>query len=607
MREWHCQVHNCDIRVIIYNPVTDNLLSNDNAFQTAALWHQHGWFESTQQIFWLVQMTTAAGVQAQIALQQTASKVLPGQIVLRGKRLPADLPIEMLTAALTALTRLPLRLRYNILKIHLEMFFQPQLDGQDRQPLRAQLKELGYTPVVSTVYPHTLQIDLTQDLKQIFAGLHKTARRHIRAVEKNPVSIMPIAEHRYAERLDQLLDAVMRRTGGTKDKLNWQQTLDFCRNHPDKAQIFGLFDNNKHGPQSLLAFAMGINHGNCVEYNIAAVCRETTIRMPMAYGPAWAMIEWAHKQGCSWFDFGGVTQGVASQGASPDESRRDESTKESVNNYDPLAGISDFKRYFTKDVQQVCEEWVLLPNPLRAHLAQVLRNSARKIRNVLTVMSLIVSGMAITNVVVEPVFSDTGIQSDALMDGSFSISNGSIKLQLKNQFKLGYSGKGENGYARLQQKLSLHDGQQYQCQADYFLPSGFYQAQQGQIALMRWDNWSLYPDHTDQGGVAINRHGQLVMMFQQMNTSYHQLGNTTVLEEGKWHTLRLIQTLSEMDGSALSELWHNDLKVLTSNLANTNGRPVTRMRFGIVSVHAGRQVNDINMYIDNINCNVSNP
>jgi hypothetical protein len=45
-----------------------------------------------------------------------------------------------------------------------------------------------------------------------------------------------------------------------------------------------------------------------------------------------------------------------------------------------LEGISEFKRYFSREVAEVGAEWVLEPVPVRARIADVVSNGADSIR-----------------------------------------------------------------------------------------------------------------------------------------------------------------------------------------------------------------------------------
>ncbi len=128
--------------------------------------------------------------------------------------------------------------------------------------------------------------------------------------------------------------------------------IGFCTRHPDLARLVGLFQSGVSGPNALLAFALCFFHGDHAQYVTAASTRESSLKIPLAYGVAWDLLCWAKSEGATWFDFGGITDGTQGDSA------------------DLLGGISDFKRYFSKNVVEVGEEWVLEPRRVRAGLAR---------------------------------------------------------------------------------------------------------------------------------------------------------------------------------------------------------------------------------------------
>ena len=71
----------------------------------------------------------------------------------------------------------------------------------------------------------------------------------------------------------------------------------------------------------------------------------------------WDLIGWAKRTGGTWFDLGGVTAGTVGSG-------------------DPVGGISDFKRLFSKDAIDVAEDWVFTPRRLPAGVATLLSTGA---------------------------------------------------------------------------------------------------------------------------------------------------------------------------------------------------------------------------------------
>ncbi len=205
-------------------------------------------------------------------------------------------------------------------------------------------------------YRMTAVVDLRPAEADIMAGFHATARRHIRAVAKHPVRIAPVADTAYAARMEALLEETRRRTGGTFSAEMPTRLIDSAVRYPERIRILGLFRNDTAGPEALLAFAAGYLHGDHAEYATAASTRGSDLKLALGYGLAWELMRWAKAAGADWFDFGGITAGTHADAQ------------------DRLGGISDFKRYFSQDVREVAEEWILEPSPVRARLAAFVRS-----------------------------------------------------------------------------------------------------------------------------------------------------------------------------------------------------------------------------------------
>jgi hypothetical protein len=161
-----------------------------------------------------------------------------------------------------------------------------------------------------------------------------------------------------------------------------------------------------------------------------------------------------------------------------------------------------------------------------------------------------------------------------------------------------YTGQGANGYARGEQDIRWGTGQEVWYSGAFFLPVGFTAAQQGQVSLMRWDNWSIDPDSTDQGGLVLHSDGSLVLVRQRLGGTYAEVSDHVAVVEGRWVWLEVHQVLSDHEGSALNELWVDGRPASTSRRANTFGRDATRLRWGIVSIGAGGQTNDLELWFD---------
>lgn len=290
--------------------------------------------------------------------QMTSSRALPGHAILRVERFGGSAGPAACRAGVLALAD-AVRSHGRILRLHLEVLSR---DPQLREAIGQACAAAGYRRARSMrSYAETIAIDLTRDVEEIFASLHPTGRRHIRAVEKNPVEIREIRDVSFHARMNELLRETMGRTGGPYRSHEWQRQIRFSSKRPEAARVVGLFEREGSGAEALLAFAVGHHHGDHVEYVTAASTRKTQLKIPLAYGLAWDLVCWGKRLGATWFDFGGITR----------------SGRESA---DPLGGISDFKRLFAREMVEVGQEWVLEPSRFRAVLAQAVSSTAGKIR-----------------------------------------------------------------------------------------------------------------------------------------------------------------------------------------------------------------------------------
>jgi hypothetical protein len=200
-------------------------------------------------------------------------------------------------------------------------------------------------------------MDLAGDEEQIFARLHATGRRHVRAVARAPVELRPITDPVLAPRLDALVRDAFTRTGGRYEPEDWTAIVSLSAREPHLSRVVGLFKTGSQGAEALLSFAWGRMHGDHADYAAGASTRAADVRAPLGYGTIWDLVRWAKREGASYFDLGGITEGRHGSD-------------------DPLGGISDFKRYFGGTVAEVGEEWMLEPNPLAARLARSLAKVA---------------------------------------------------------------------------------------------------------------------------------------------------------------------------------------------------------------------------------------
>lgn len=161
-----------------------------------------------------------------------------------------------------------------------------------------------------------------------------------------------------------------------------------------------------------------------------------------------------------------------------------------------------------------------------------------------------------------------------------------------------YSGGGANGYARGVWSVSWQEGDEVWYSAAFFLPSGFKAAMQGQVDLLRWDDWPSHRSDTEWGGLVIFGSDKRLRLrrFNAAGTADTTLVGPIDLPEGRWVHLEVHQRLSRQ--APLSELFVDGQLAGRSTAVNTSGRPIERLRVGLVAIASGRQVNPLTLWFD---------
>jgi hypothetical protein len=176
-------------------------------------------------------------------------------------------------------------------------------------------------------------------------------------VSKNPLELRPITDPAWFDRMDELYRETFERTGVAIESQDWASVVELSAQDPSASRLIGLFRTDRNRPESLLAFAWGCGHGDHIHYSKAASTRNTDLKVPLMYAIVWDLMKWGKANGARWFDFGGVTAG----------------THESE---DALGGISDFKRYFSRQVVDVGSEWAYEPRRLQASAAHAVSTAS---------------------------------------------------------------------------------------------------------------------------------------------------------------------------------------------------------------------------------------
>ena len=164
-----------------------------------------------------------------------------------------------------------------------------------------------------------------------------------------------------------------------------------------------------------------------------------------------------------------------------------------------------------------------------------------------------------------------------------------------------YSGGGQNGFARGIFDTSWVEGDDVWYSAAYYLPEGFHASMQGQVALMRWDDWPSHPVDRASSGIVIwgrDKRARLVRELLPAGSSDSELSPSFELPEGRWFWLEVHQRLSSGSG-AVNEVYLDGALIGRTTSPNTfAGRVAERMRYGIVAVHAGVQTNPLSLSFD---------
>ena len=142
------------------------------------------------------------------------------------------------------------------------------------------------------------------------------------------------------------------------------------------------------------------------------------------------------------------------------------------------------------------------------------------------------------------------------------------------------------GYARLVEPVSWQPGAAVSYAGCFFLPRGFAARLQGQMALMRWDDYPSDPAHPMQGGIVVNGPGgEAMLMRDRKGGSQVELVRPFRLPAGRWFRLRVKQRLSPGGDAARNSVLLDGRLIRHSRRANLDlEMTVSRVRFGLVAL-----------------------
>lgn len=162
-----------------------------------------------------------------------------------------------------------------------------------------------------------------------------------------------------------------------------------------------------------------------------------------------------------------------------------------------------------------------------------------------------------------------------------------------------FDGSPGGGFARAIQNVLWRDGHDVWYGSAFYLSPGFKQAMRGEVALLRWDNYPSRGHEGDVGGVVLwgsDKRARLVL--SRYGRREHVLVGPFELPEGRWTSLLVHQRLAARSGRALSEVYLNGLRTGSSAAGNMRGRPIERLRFGLVATDPGAQERPLTLWFD---------
>ena len=289
-----------------------------------------------------------------IALVTHYSRTLPGYRIVRAERCGSALSPESIAAAAAGLERFARSAR--VLRLSVELFGR---DIAERAMLADALASRGFQRAEEPRhYATTLRVDLTPSESDILMSFSTIVRRHLKKLTKSGFELRTITQQRYVSRLDALAAEAMNRTGGDNPQYEHAAMVELTSSAPHLSRLVGVFRTGCDDPDSLVAYAWSGFHGTHGAYEVGAASRIPGVNVGFSYAVLWDLMQWTKALGGHWFDMGGVSSG-------------------GLNSDDPVGGISDFKRYFTKDVATVAEDWVLEPRRSTAAVARLVAAGAR--------------------------------------------------------------------------------------------------------------------------------------------------------------------------------------------------------------------------------------
>ena len=152
------------------------------------------------------------------------------------------------------------------------------------------------------------------------------------------------------------------------------------------------------------------------------------------------------------------------------------------------------------------------------------------------------------------------------------------------------NGGGRNGYARAEWHVDWGQAATFRTDMNLYLPHDFYDSLDGSVQLLGWDT---FPTLDNQMRLIISGENHRAHLFLKSDGDDSILTNSFWIPAGQWLNIAVEQKISDDDGWSHVYL---DGELVASGSGDTATRyPVTRIRYGLVAIHAGVQKHDVSL------------
>ena len=308
---------------------------------------------------WVRVLDERQAILSGFVIQTSKNRALPGTLIGSVDRLGRRLhePLlpnlgEMLVEAALAIPRLT-RLNARVL----------DEDGERKDRILTSIERAGGTLSAHCAwYTRTIVADLKGTVGFDLPSITETARYNIKKFSRTPkFEVRRISDIRYAGRMWELFASTFKRTGCTAPGIDMRCRIEDAT-HSMRSRLVGVHIRDRQPPMDLVAFMRAELHGDHACYEEGAIERSEELRgQPLGYRLMVDLLDWTRSAGGTWFDFGGIPAHESSSRI-------------------PLAGITQFKRQFSRTELDIAREAILTPRPALDRVARATRSAVRIVR-----------------------------------------------------------------------------------------------------------------------------------------------------------------------------------------------------------------------------------